>query len=445
MLKILFLVLFSQIHLHYTTLDKDTFNTGTFQLIQGGDTISLNMKVRHRGRSALHYDKPSYAIKLTDSIGQNIDTAILGMRSDNYWILDAMAVDHARMRNRVSMDLWLEFSRQPWYYANEPKLINGYRGQMVEVYVNNASQGIYCLMERVDRKQLKLKKYAEKKGIRGLLYKSNHWGGTATFDLPSDLPNSSASAWDSWEIQYPKLEDGEPVSWDPLINLIDFIQSSDSATFADSIAYYVDLPVFTDYILFCQLLSARDNTAKNTLISFYDFQKDQRALYTPWDLDHSWGRQYNGNVEDFDYDLFTQNQLYVRMQKDYPNFKDSLSTRWQELRTTSFSIEHIDSLFATYLDLYTTLGIDTIEQTLWSGHNAISFTIEDERSYIHDWVINRLTFLDTLYSLPTPPITTFLPIEKTGCSAHKILMDGHLYIILNQHKFNSYGQTIYHE
>jgi len=447
MIKYLCLILLTlpRIDLSYCTLATDTFNAGTFRFVNDSDTISLNITIRHRGEASLVYNKPSYAIKLYNAQGESVDTSFLEMRRDNSWILDAMASDKARMRNRVSLDLWLEFGRKPWYYANEPNLINGYRGQMVEVYVNDSTQGIYCLMEHVDRKQLKLKKYSKEKGIRGLLYKSNHWGGTARFDLPSDLPDSAANAWDSWEIKYPQLEDGEPISWNPLFNLVNFIQYSDSATFTDSIAYYVDLPVFVDYILFCQLLSARDNTAKNTHISFYDIQKDQRALYTPWDLDHSWGRQYNGSVEAYNYSLFTQNQLYVRMLKDYPSFKDSLSIRWHELRTTYFSIEHIDSLFAKYFDLYADMGIDTIEQTIWSGHNALTFTIQDERRYIHNWVINRLGFLDKLYSLPSQPITTFLPIEKAGCSAHKILRNGHLYILRNQHKFNSYGQTIYHE
>lgn len=43
------------------------------------------------------------------------------MRSDNNWILDAMAVDRARMRNRVSTDLWLAFSTKPYHAAYTPK------------------------------------------------------------------------------------------------------------------------------------------------------------------------------------------------------------------------------------------------------------------------------------------------------------------------------------
>ena len=33
--------------------------------------------------------------------------------------------------------IWLDFSEKPYYYADEPKMINGSRGRFVEVYVND--------------------------------------------------------------------------------------------------------------------------------------------------------------------------------------------------------------------------------------------------------------------------------------------------------------------
>ena len=89
---------------------QTTFQNGHFILIDDGDTLSLDMLYRRRGASSLKYDKPSYAIKLVDSLGDKVDTSLLAMRKDNYWILDAMAVDKARMRNRAAMDLWEEIA-----------------------------------------------------------------------------------------------------------------------------------------------------------------------------------------------------------------------------------------------------------------------------------------------------------------------------------------------
>ena len=148
-----------QLQYDLSTLSRDTFCAGQFTFNDGKQTLSFKAKVRHRGATAAGFKKKSYAVKLVDETGQKLDTSFMGMRSDNYWILDAMAIDKARMRNRVAMDLWLDFSAKPYYANTEPKMCNGYRGKFVEVFVNNEYNGLYCLMERIDRKQLKLKKY----------------------------------------------------------------------------------------------------------------------------------------------------------------------------------------------------------------------------------------------------------------------------------------------
>lgn len=425
-----------RIDLKYTKLESDHFNAGSFQLEKGSETIALQMQVRHRGASSLIYDKPSYAIKLYDAQGVKTDTALLDMRSDNYWILDAMAIDKARMRNRVSMDLWLEFSRKPWYYELEPKLINGYRGQMVEVYVNGAPQGIYCLMERVDRKQLKLKKYSQKNGIRGTLYKAWNNVTSSAFELPDTPPDETNATYDSWEIKYPDLEDGEPITWQPLYHLLQVVQRT-GESFSDSIADHLDIPVFTDYLLLCQLISGRDNERKNVYLSFYNADSE-RALYTPWDMDHSWGRMYNSQEERPDWEMFNNHQLYIKL-NTYYHFQDTLAARYAELREHYFTIQHIDSLFATYFELYSQTGMDIVEAKLWSGHNGIELDIPSEKQYIHSWVKQRLRYLDGVYNYASGYETT-----TTDTPTSKYWKDGQLIIQRGQRLYDIYGREIEH-
>lgn len=427
-----------RVNLSYTTLESEVFTTGHFELIQDNDTIALPMQVRHRGATSLRYDKPSYAVKLYDTTGIKMDTALLGMRSDNYWILDAMAVDKARMRNRVAMDLWLEFSRKPWYQSLEPKMINGYRGKMVEVYVNDSAQGIYCLMERVDRKQLKLKKYSEKKGIQGTWYKAWNNVRSSAFYLPATRPVETLATYDSWEIKYPDLEDGEPITWQPLYHLLQVVQRT-GTNFSDSIAYHLDIPVFTDYVLLCQLLSARDNDRKNVNLSFYQAGAEL-ALFTPWDLDHSWGRRYNSDEEEYNQLPFNNHQLYNKL-NTYYHFQDTLAIRYAKLRQSYFTIEHIDSLFAPYFDLYARTGIDTVEQRIWSGHNDIEFDISSEQSYIHDWTIQRLNYLDQFYHYQ--PSST--EVRKAKTTTKKIWQEQKLYIQHGKSRYDIYGRKVDNE
>jgi len=441
-LLIVLLCTLPRIDLTYTTLDTDTFNTGTFRFTDSNDTISLNMLIRHRGASSLSYDKYSYAIKLCDSLGNSVDTTFLGMRKDNYWILDAMASDKARMRNRVSMDLWLEFSRKPWYQSKEPDCVNGYRGHMVEVYLNNQPQGIYHFMERVDRKQLKVKKYSEKNGIRGVLYKNVKYSLLSRYwiDYRNPMPSDTA-VWDGYEQKHPDVEDGEPVSWTQLHHHVTTCVNTPSATYPDSIETHLDIPVFVDYILFTQLLSARDNMSKNLYLSIYS-NGDERMLYTPWDLDHSWGRRYNGDIEDVDAQVaWDQNYLYKRM-VSYYHLKDTLCSRYAELRSYYFSLEHITSLFEPYFDLYAASGLDTLEQQLWSGHD-ITFTIADEQDYIHDWVEARLAYLDNLYHYsPVPTAIGTAHEQHNNTSVVRILDQQTIYIKKGEDYFDLYGRRI---
>ena len=93
-----------------------------------------------------------------------------------------MAVDPACMRNRVATDIWNDFSTAPYYKDREKKVRTGTRGRFVEVFLNGRYYGIYCMTEKMDRKQLKLKKFksaAESTSgsdeVHGLLYKSSQW------------------------------------------------------------------------------------------------------------------------------------------------------------------------------------------------------------------------------------------------------------------------------
>ena len=144
--------------------------------------ITANYKIR--GASSTGYSKKSYAIKLYDANGNSLDYSFFGLRSDNNWILDAMFIDGACMRNRVATDLWNDFSVRPYYAAKEKKALTGTRGHFVEVFMDGTYHGLYCMTEKLDRKQLKLKKYqaadpsvAGSTGkVRGLLYKTSKCG-----------------------------------------------------------------------------------------------------------------------------------------------------------------------------------------------------------------------------------------------------------------------------
>jgi hypothetical protein len=379
------------------------------------EIVRMNIKIR--GAFAAGLRQKAYAIKLKDTDGQtSIDRSFFGLRNDNNWILDAMYIDPARMRNRVSTDLWNDFSVKPYYFSSEPTLVNGTRGNFTEVFINDSYQGLYCMTEKIDRKQLKLKKLNDEVSPavpRGELFKGKDWdsgtfGGNLYWDgvahTMSTTYNNRSTWWSGFEAKYPKLDDGEPLNWKPLVDAItvsSYLMSD--ATFKSLVATHYDLPVFLDYYLFIELMLASDNHGKNTYFSVYDQTVSHKVTITPWDCDGTWGRRWEGSsnltVANQDLDNFisfyehAQNNLFIRLKSlDYDDYKNKLKNRYRELRGNHFSHDKLMKRFEQYYDLFVKSGAATRERSKWGVGD-----FKNEMSFLSTWIANRLTYLDNQY------------------------------------------------
>jgi hypothetical protein len=377
------------------------------------------MNIKTRGAYASGLPKKAYAVKLKEPDGAtSMDRSFFGLRDDNNWILDAMYIDPARMRNRVSTDLWNDFAVKPYFYDSEPKLVNGTRGKFVEVFLNDAWHGLYCMTEKLDRKQLKLKKMETSDNPssvtqRGGLYKASSWT-TATFfgndfwggssHPMSVIYNNNSETWNGFEVKYPDWGDGEPVDWKPLVDAITVSSClTGDAAFKSNVATCFDLPVFLDYYLFIELMLASDNQGKNTYLSVYNQKKSPMITVSPWDLDGTWGRRWNGTSEttgaEQDFDTFlsryehAQNNLFLRLKAlNYDNYNNKLKERYRELRDSLFSYESLMGRFERYYDLFVKSGAAAREQDRWPVGD-----IADEIQFLSSWIQKRIAYLDNQY------------------------------------------------
>ena len=319
------------------------------------------------------------------------------------------------MRNRVATDLWNDFSSDPYYKSEEKNLINGTRGHFVEVFLDDAYWGLYCMTERIDRKQLKLKKYQEEtQTIRGLLYKSEtwsystmmgyvpDWGPNTNYNLPGF--NNYSTSWEGYDGKYPDLEDGEPFDWQPLYDAVEFAGKSSAYAFRNEVEYYFDIPVWADYYLFIELILASDNHGKNVYLSVYDITESEKMLITPWDLDGVFGRRWNGSKVNSQLNFIEfivthehgeHNLLRRLKENNVIGFNDILKKRYDELRFTWFSEESLIERFEKYMDLFAQSGAGTRESERWGGLN---FT--QEMDYFDDWIRDRVAFLNDQYGEP---------------------------------------------
>lgn len=386
---------------------------------EGIDTL-INAGLRYRGATAVYKAKKSLAVKLRDASGQGIDCPFFGLRSDNNWILDAMAIDRARMRNRVSTDLWLDFSEKPYHSAMKPKAINGTRGRFVEVVMNGSYAGIYCMTEKVDRKQLKLRKMGGDGTINGVLYKSTAWSYSVLMGHYPDnrsypkvavsAARSTSEAWDGWEAKYPDLDDSPTIDWSPLRKAINVVATGSKSNFTSMVDDYFDLPVWRDYYLFTELMLATDNHGKNEYLYSYDKNESGKMSIAPWDLDGTWGLRWDGSEDvtanasqDFTTFLWAnehgENNLYRMLTMyDYKGWRESLAKRYAQLRASYFNPDSLVARFNRYYELFRESGADARERNRWNNRDGIPLDFETEMGYLRDWIGKRVAALDASYN-----------------------------------------------
>lgn len=368
------------------------------------DTLSARIKWRGGTTNAVGKHKRNFKINFDE------DHRFFGFRNDDKWMLDAGQPDVFRLRNRLAMDIWNSMARKPYYTGQEPKALNGVRGEMVEVFVGDEWRGIYNFSELIDRKQLKLKKMDEKTGeIRGCLYKGVSWDRTQMFNRFESYDNTK-DVLGGYEMKYPELgDDSDTVDWRPLVEANNFAKSSTDEDFRQRVDDYFDMTAVMDYNIFYNVVNAVDNAGKNMYWAVYDKTKSQRLTPAPWDLDATFGQRWGGMLDivvdegsftspEFRLDL--ELMLTYRMFKDNPNnYIEQLNDRYQSLRQPGQPL-HTDSLLALLTKYYRAVkdsGAAAREETKWSGDSDVwGDTIDFDVQYalIYDWIKRRMDFID---------------------------------------------------
>ena len=403
------------------TLNRTNFVPATMEIVHtpcfDDDTLQLvtyNCKLRIRGNTAAKFDKKSFAIKLVDDDGNDLDANLFGIREENSWILDAMAIDRIRMRNRVCFDVWNEMS-------------NGTKGVFVELFINGNYNGIYCFTDKIDRKLLGLKK-AKVEGqdsitVRGLLYKGVSWGSGAKLLSYTEAPTNT-DRWNAFELKYPDDHPSD-ITWQPLMDLIDFCSE---ATPIDSFArayqdhFYIDN--LADYFIFTLALNVGDNAYKNTYLSVVDITQGHRFLLTPWDMDMSLGGYWDGG---YDPTLADPNRYdYVApfnrlKEHNIDRFNDLLAIKWAKHYDTLLSPNAIASRLEAYAKQFKDSGAWQREVARWNNNPVpLEDDIADELAYVNTWYAENYASLCQYFGTSIPVSMTSTTPSQSANGIHTL-------------------------
>ncbi len=321
-----------------------------------------------RGGLTRMFPKKSYRISLTEQSlsghKRKVFRSLLGMRSDDDWILYAAYNDQEKVRNVFSQNLW----KYSCSSDNADGIETGSEYKYVEVFLNGDYHGLYALGYPIDEKLLDMNE-----GQLGeVLYKKVKWIDEQTIPLSDTLSEIVTG----YEIKSPNTKTDQ---WGLLKDYYSFLSKNTNDN--DSLYKGIDLNNAADVYLFYNLIQGTDNVGfekmKNTLMAIFNTKESVRTLYCPWDMDYSWGNGWTENSEENatgeycfppDYNV-TMNggcfgQLLLNNDIDAWNF---VFEKYETLRKESWSETAIDAMIDAYEEDIFDSGAYCREMERWEG------------------------------------------------------------------------------
>lgn len=386
----------------------------------GNVVTTFNCKIKYRGATSMRYNKKSFNLKLLDENGKSLDAPVLGNREDDSWILGAMAIDRVRMRDRLCFDIWNDMSQIP--YETKCNGRNGTKGYFVEVFINGKYHGLYCMTDKVNRKLLNVKKAKTDKEnnttINGVMYKCAQWTDAAYLS-GYHSQSMNGESWNDWELDYPDDYPCE-TAYTPLKNLIDYCTKTSDEEFTEGLDTHFYMQNLIDYHTFYLAVGLRDNTMKNSFMSINDINSETRMLITPWDLDTSYGGEWEGSYHNVvaNNDAILKVRPYARLWKGNLNkYQTAVADRWRTLSKTLLSKEAFNARVDAYVKQFKESGAWEREYNAWNANPVeLKQNIDDEANYIKTWFSENFDNLrDKLFAgIPTDIVEKKSDYETIG-------------------------------
>lgn len=315
-----------------------------------------------RGFSSMSAIKKPLKLNLKEKSGNNNNLSLLGMDSDDDYLLNSMWFDDIKVREKLAMELWNEMT------AEKGSNLKMSEGAYCELIINGSYEGLRVLQNKIERSYLNL-------GSEDILLKGKNVNA-GTKKPPEEV----------YEVIY--SEQDETVTFD---TIGDFFYMTDFSN--------VNLESWVDLQLFLHLGNMMDNEDYKNVYYVIEREDGQESLnFIPWDTDMSFGVYWQDGFRLLpeSVEFITYRMEYKEMLKKYPQLEEMLAKRWNELRKNVFSEENI---FAKLNEYYTTLDLSgAVARDFWIL-GWYSWGHEDTREGLESYIHRRLEILDQLYQL----------------------------------------------
>ncbi|RYZ55890.1 MAG: T9SS type A sorting domain-containing protein [Sphingobacteriales bacterium] len=369
--------------------------------------------IRERGSAS--NPKKSYAVETwVASNGLSLDTSLLGMPSENDWVLLSSYTDRSLMRDLIGFHLF----EQTGSWAPRMKL--------VEVILNNSYQGVYLFGE-------KIKKDVNRLDIASLQIADNS-GQELTGGYILKIDNSTDGYWTS-QFTPPFASSTQTIDFhyeEPEDGVITPVQQAYIKAWVDSFEAALNGPNFQDtsfgwrkfgaensleyYMMFSEVMKSSDAYRQATYL--YKDKNKKLRVGPPWDLDNA---LYNntdcGAANDTGW---AYNAALSCPTKDYlppfwwrkltldTAFMSEMKCRYTFLRNTALDtndIFHFIDSINTYLNAEGAQTRNFQKWPIWGTAlgdepTPISANYNEEVSKIKGFLSRRITYLDAQWLTP---------------------------------------------
>ena len=308
-----------------------------------GERLEANARAHLRGNASLvRLDKHSYKVEFTrtEDGKKKIPQNVPGLGQTDEIILLAMGFDPNMVRDRLSWSMIERIWPKDEAFAPVGR-------EYVEVFVNDAYQGVYLMMVPFDRRA-EIEKAGAGSAQRDSLYRSVIAAvdkgrpideGYELFIAP-DAENPFAGLQ-----TYLRLDDGE----------------MDDETFCREAAAHIDVPSLMRYTLLVQGMALCDNVFNNMYVWAHETAAGVVYRFIPWDMDLSWEKEPGAY-----WDCWMIDALACRViELDVSGARAELAAQWRQMSEAGFTIDTVREELALYQHELTDSGAFLRDAERW--------------------------------------------------------------------------------
>lgn len=389
-----------------------------------GNVYSGKVGIEVRGAYSASLPQKPYGFETRDNAGNNRNVSLLGMPSENDWVLLANYNDKTFLRNVLAFDIFQKMGN----YSP--------RTRFCEVVLNNQYQGIYLLGEkikqdsgRVNISKLKNSDISDDNVTGGYIIKNDYYSETDSWKS-SFSPLNKPGAEVHFVYHDPKPED---LTQQQKTYIQGFICTLEMVLYNPSFRSpvfgyksYIDVRSFADYFILGEV-SRNVDAYKKSRFFFKNKDSNGGLLHSgpPWDFDWAWRNLLENcvhfNKSDGSGWAYKVNECAawpvppsweVRMLQD-KDFADLVHNRYFELRKNILSQSSLENTIDSVTNLLNEAQVRHFQKWNILGANVGTpesgiqpTTFSGVITQFKNWISTRLSWLDA--NMIGPP----LAVEK---------------------------------